>query len=217
MLVIFDVDGTLVDSQVAIVAAMRGAFETVGRAAPAPAAVLAIVGLSLPQAMARLLPGADADEIAALVAAYKQRYVAARAGDGAETGAPFYPGARAALARLRAAGHLLGVATGKARRGLEHLIAAEGLEGVFAVTQTADDAPSKPDPAMVLNCLAAVGADPRQAVVVGDTEFDMDMARAAGVRGIGVAWGYHPVARLWRGGASRVIAGFDDLDAALAE
>ncbi|MEM8992593.1 MAG: HAD-IA family hydrolase, partial [Pseudomonadota bacterium] len=128
---------------------------------------------------------------------------------------PLYPGAAAALDRLEAAGILLGIATGKAQRGVGRLLAQEGWEGRFTAIQTADDAPSKPHPGMVENCLALTGVAPEDAVVLGDTEFDMAMARSAGVHALGASWGYHPRDRLLRGGAARILDGFEGLDGAL--
>lgn len=214
-LVIFDVDGTLVDSQAAILAAMAGAFDARALAVPPREAVLGIVGLSLPEAMATLRPDLDPAAHDALVDGYKAAYLARRLAGGGEAEAPFYPGALEALDRLEAAGYLLGIATGKARRGLAHMLETHRIGHRFATTQTADDAPSKPAPGMVLNCLGATGVAARDAVVVGDTEWDMRMARSAGVRALGVGWGYHGADRLARGGAEAVVAGFDALDAAL--
>lgn len=215
-LVIFDVDGTIVDSQAAILAAMAGAFTAEGLACPPRERVLGIVGLSLPKAMAVLEPGLPAARHAALVAAYKHAY-GAMLRDGAEEMATvFYPGAEAAIHGLDRAGYLLGIATGKARRGLVRLLDETGLAPRFVTTQTADDAPSKPAPGMVLNCLAGTGVAPEDAVMVGDTVFDIEMARAAGVRAIGVGWGYHPAGRLEAAGAERVLSGFDALEGALA-
>lgn len=207
-LVIFDVDGTLLDSQAHIVGAMELAFAGIGQPCPPRAAVLGIVGLSLPQAMAQLAPDLDS---AALVAGYKAAFGSLRA----QEDSPLYPGARQALERLAARGIPLGIATGKSRRGLDHVLAAHGLAGFFATTQVADDHPSKPDPAMVRAALAATATPPHQAVMIGDTSFDMDMGRAAGVRTIGVSWGYHPRSAL--AGADVVIDGFDALDAALEQ
>jgi len=215
-LVIFDVDGTLIDSQRFILGAMRRAFARAGLPAPDDAATLGIVGLSLPQAMDALVPGLAPAERDRLAALYKESFVALRAETGGEAQAPMYPGARAALARLDAAGWLLSVATGKGRRGLDHVVRAHGLDGLFIGTQTADDAPSKPHPGMVLNCLAAAGVEPAQAVMVGDSTYDMEMARAAGIRAVGVTWGYHPPERLTAAGAERLVERFDTLDPALA-
>jgi phosphoglycolate phosphatase len=216
-LVIFDVDGTLIDSQDFILAAMRRAFALAGRPAPSDAATLGIVGLSLPQAMEVLAPGAPGAGRDRLVQLYKDSFRALREAGGGEALSPFYPGAREALERLDGAGYMLSIATGKARRGLDHMLDAHGLRRLFTGTQTADDAPSKPHPGMVLNCLAATGVERQHAVVVGDTEYDMAMARAAGARAVGVDWGYHSTERLLRGGAERIVSDFAALDAALDE
>ncbi|MHA1528354.1 MAG: HAD-IA family hydrolase [Alphaproteobacteria bacterium] len=216
-LVIFDVDGTLIDSQDFILAAMRRAFAQAGRPAPSDQATLGIVGLSLPQAMEVLAPGVRAVGRDRLVRLYKDSFRFLREEGGGEAEAPFYPGARAALERLDGAGYLLSIATGKARRGLDHMLDSHGLQRLFTATQTADDAPSKPHPGMVLNCLAATGVAAAEAVVVGDTEYDMAMARAAGARAVGVDWGYHSTERLMRGGAERIIGDFAVLAAVLDE
>ena len=209
-LALFDVDGTLVDSQEHILAAMARAHAGGDLPLPARAAVLSIVGLSLPVAMARLHPGADEARIAALVAGYKDAFASLRA----VMLSPLYPGVRAVLQELAGRGDVvLGVATGKSRRGLDHILAAHGLEGVFATTQVADDHPSKPDPSMIRAALAETGA--ARAVMIGDTSFDMEMGRAAGVGRLGVAWGYHPRAALVAAGAERVIEATQALPAAL--
>jgi phosphoglycolate phosphatase len=215
-LVIFDVDGTLIDSQAFIVEAMTAAFEAGGWAPPSTAEILSIIGLSLPHAIAQLAPDVEPTRLPSLVETYKAQFMRLRAEKGGEASAPLYPGARDALVRLKARGVLLSVATGKARRGLEHALDGHDLRGFFAMTQTADDAPSKPDPGMVLNTLRGLGVDPDDAVMVGDTTFDVGMARAAGVRAIGVGWGYHPAHSLSAAGASVVIDHFDSLDAAMA-
>ncbi|WP_417600790.1 HAD-IA family hydrolase [Pararhodobacter oceanensis] len=189
-LVIFDVDGTLVDSQMHIAGAMGFAFASCGLTCPPHEAILGIVGLSLPQAMAQLAPEADHPR---LVAAYKASFTQLRA----DAGSPLYPGARAAIEALAGRERMfLGVATGKSRRGLTHVLAAHELSGYFVTTQVADDHPSKPSPSMVLTAMREAGTTPENTVMIGDTSFDMDMGRAAGVHTIGVSWGYHPVTAL---------------------
>lgn len=191
-LVIFDVDGTLVDSQGDIVGSMSRAFAALGKPAPARENVLSIVGLSLDVAMQRLAPEASLGEQIDLVDAYKQAYQDLRAAKGSVESSPLYPGARQILDALRAQPYtLLGVATGKSRRGLDSLIAGHVLEGFFVTEQVADHHPSKPHPSMIEAAMAETGVDAAQTVMIGDTSFDMSMARAAGVRGIGVSWGYH--------------------------
>jgi phosphoglycolate phosphatase len=189
-LVLFDVDGTLVDSQGAIVGAMNEAFRMVDLPAPDRPDVLSIVGLSLPKAMAVLAPQESQGKQAELVEAYKEAYHAARLLAGAGH-SPLYPGAREMLEHLHAQPEtLLGVATGKSRRGMDALIEAHGLH-FFLTVQVADNHPSKPHPSMVLTAMSETGVTPENTVVIGDTRFDMDMARAAGVNCVGVSWGYH--------------------------
>jgi len=209
-LVVFDVDGTLVDSQADILGAMTLAFAAVGLPMPPREAVLNIVGLSLPQAFARLMPGAEVSVIEGLVEGYKSSFGTVRAGNLSS----LYPGARAALDGLLAQGDLvLGVATGKSRRGLDHVLSAHALDGHFVTTQVADDHPSKPHPSMLQACLAETGA--RGGVMIGDTSYDIEMGRAAGFLTLGVSWGYHPVAELERAGADLVIDSYAALDGAL--
>lgn len=214
-LVIFDVDGTLVDSQAHIMAAPTRAFEGEGLATPARAAVLGCVGLSLPVLMARIAPEADAGLQARLIAGYRQGYGDLRA-EGAEDLSPLYPGARDALDALAGRDDvLLAVATGKSRRGMAHLIAQHGLEGMFQSIQTADDHPSKPSPEMLRACLVETGVDALDATILGDTAFDMEMGRNAGVHALGVTWGYHDKNRLFQGGASEIIDDFTGVIPAL--
>ncbi|MEP2890502.1 HAD-IA family hydrolase [Tateyamaria sp.] len=209
-LVIFDVDGTLVDSQGDIVASMTAAFEDADLPVPARSKILSIVGLSLDVAMSRLAPDADTDR---MVQAYKDSYAALRVSKGAAS-SPLYPGARAALEQIAALDYvLLGVATGKSKRGLDGLIEAHGLEGMFVTRQVADFHPSKPNPAMIEAALAETGVDAQHAVVIGDTSYDMDMAANAGVTGIGVTWGYHPRGQL--SAAHHIIDSFDALPTTL--
>ena len=191
-LVIFDVDGTLVDSQADILACMSEAFGAQGLAPPPRAQVLGIVGLSLPQAMAVLAPEADQ---ARLVADYKAAFAAHRGSPHRRT--VLYPGARDAIEALHDEPDiLLSVATGKSRRGLDALFEEHELTAYFVSTQVADTHPSKPHPSMILTALAETGIAAADAVMVGDTSYDRDMAFAAGVPFVGVSWGYHPVSTL---------------------
>ncbi len=213
-LVVFDVDGTLIDSQHHICAAMDAAFGSVGRAPLPRAQVLGIVGLSLPVAVVQLTPGADADTRDRIVTAYRAAFMAERL----VQAAPLYPGARDCLDRLAARDDLmLAVATGKSRRGLNAMIEAHGLQGLFVSLQTADTHPSKPAPGMLLQTLADSGVTADRAVMVGDTSFDMEMAQAAGMPGFGVAWGYHPSAALMDAGAALVAPDFAALITAIEE
>jgi phosphoglycolate phosphatase len=214
-LILFDVDGTLVDSQAHIVASMTRAFQGVGAEAPSRAATLSIVGLSLPIAVAELAPDMTAQDQAAIVEGYKQAYMQIRAEQGSAQSSPFYPHARMVLDQLAAVDHyLLGIATGKSRRGLDALLAGHGLERMFLTQQVADHHPSKPHPAMIEAALGEMGLTADNAVMIGDTVFDMEMARAAGARAIAVDWGYHDVARL-APLADQVVSDFRDLPAAI--
>ncbi|AXI45171.1 HAD family hydrolase [Sulfitobacter sp. SK012] len=209
-LVIFDVDGTLVDSQGDISAAMTAAFQAEGLVPPILNSVLGIVGLSLDVAMPILAPEEDTVMHGRLVQGYKDAYMTLRAQTGTAASSPLYPGAREALEELHMMPDvLLGVATGKSKRGLDKLIEGHGLEKFFVTRQVADFHPSKPHPSMIFEALRDAGVEKSDAVMVGDTSFDMDMAAAAGVTGIGVSWGYHGPERL--GAAQYNIEGFDAL------
>lgn len=203
-LVIFDVDGTLVDSQGDIVASMTSAFEAVGHAVPDRAAILSIIGLSLDHAMLKLAPEADAATRDTMVEAYKSAYQALRIKAGAAS-SPLYPGIRNAVEALAAQPEtLLAIATGKSRRGLVSLLDNHGWSKLFHSTQVADDHPSKPNPSMILTALVETGVEASRAVMIGDTTFDMQMSTAAGVPFIGVDWGYHPATSL--SGAVEVVS-----------
>lgn len=201
-LAVFDCDGTLVDSQYMILAAMEQAFARHGRELRDLQAVRRVVGLSLPEAVARLIPGEDPAEILAISESYKAAYGDLRARGGQE---PLYPGAREAILQLVEAGYLLGVATGKSRRGLIAVLEKHDLHSCFVTLQTADDAPGKPHPAMLEQAMAAAGVNAAETIMIGDTSYDMMMARAAGTGALGVAWGYHEPAELRAAGAARVI------------
>ena len=217
-LAVFDIDGTLMDSQDFIVRAMEGAFAEHGLSAPPRASILSIVGLSLYEAVARLIPDQPEKRIARVADAYKACFIAQRAESGGEASAPLYPGAHSVLELLASRPDVrLGVATGKARRGLDHAFAAHDLDRFFVTRQTADLHPSKPHPSMVLRCLEETGAAPRHAVMIGDTTFDIEMGRAAGVRTLGVTWGYHPAADLRAAGADLLVDRFAAVPAALDE
>lgn len=213
-LVIFDCDGTLVDSQHLIVACMGEAFASLGRAAPTSEATLAIVGLSLSEAFAALT-AADDPDIPTLVEAYKSAFHNQRLKPGNTE--PLYAGAREAVEWLAAEGVALGIATGKSQRGVRIVLTHHGLYDRFATVQTAEDAPSKPHPAMIEQAMAAVGVSPRDTVMIGDTTYDIDMAHAAGVAAIGVSWGYHPPDALARLKPRAMIDRYADLPAVLQD
>jgi phosphoglycolate phosphatase len=214
-LAVFDCDGTLVDSQANICRAMEAAHRGAGLPAPSHAAIRAIVGLSLIEAMAMLLPDSPATLHAALAADYKRAFQQMRA-DAALDPEPLYDGLVEALDTLAVAGWRLGVATGKSDRGLALLLAHHGLTERFVTLQTADRHPSKPDPSMLAAAMAQAGAAPHMTVMIGDTSFDMAMARAAGVRAIGVTWGYHREEALWAAGAQAIARHCTDLPGCVA-
>ena len=207
-LIVFDVDGTLVDSQHTIVEAQARAFAAYGLAPPPRAVALGVVGLSLREAFVALA-GAEAP-IDGLARAYQDAWhdIRRRPGD-PDT---LFPGAHEMVITLAARADVcLGIATGKSRRGVAALIEARRWEGVFATVQTADDHPSKPHPAMLLATLGDTGIGADAAAMVGDTSYDMAMATAAGIVPLGVAWGYHDRAALEAAGAARVVADVDEL------
>ncbi|WP_233396893.1 HAD-IA family hydrolase [Qipengyuania sp. YIM B01966] len=203
-LAVFDCDGTLVDGQAAICAAMEAGFAAAGLAPPARHAIRRIVGLSLPQAVRLLAPDASEEQCEVVVAAYKATFRTTREAGALEE--PLFPGITELLHALAGNGWSLAVATGKSDRGLAHCLAAHGIAGLFVSLQTADRHPSKPHPAMLEAAMTEAGATPETTVMIGDTGFDMAMARAAGVRPLGVDWGYHSVAELLADGAEAVAA-----------
>jgi len=203
-LAVFDCDGTLVDSQHSIVACMKAAFGAAGLALPEADAVRRVVGLPLAEGVGRLAPLLAIAECARVAELYKEAFLDLR--KAAPLAEPLYPGVRDLLDTLEGEGVLLGVATGKGQRGLRITLEQHGLLQRFVTLQTADDAPGKPNPAMLRQAMAAVGAAPSQTAMIGDTTFDILMARGAGTAAIGVAWGYHPPEELHAAGAHAVVA-----------
>lgn len=201
-LAVFDCDGTLSDGQAAVCLAMEQAFTLAGLRAPARSEIRRSVGLSLPQAIARLVPDLAMAQRTELVEAYKQAFRTARI-DGS-LHEPLYDGIPALLAELRQTGWQLGVATGKSDRGLKSTLATHGLLDLFVTLQTADRHPSKPDPAMLEAAMNEAFAQPSNTVMIGDTVYDIAMARTAGTRAIGVSWGYHAPEELLAAGAEAV-------------
>ena len=201
-LAIFDCDGTLVDSQHNICLAMERCFADAGLAAPARERTRRVVGLSLIEAMQAMLPDARPADHAELAEGYKRAFHAMRADGLADE--PLYDGVAQLIDALEADGWLLGIATGKSDRGVSLCLEHHGLAGRFVTIQTADRHPSKPHPSMVEQALADAGAAPEASVMIGDTSYDMAMARAGGVTAVGVAWGYHSHDELVRAGAHHV-------------
>ena len=201
-LAIFDCDGTLVDSQHSIVSAMQGAFAAASLPCPDRAQILAGVGLSLPQIMMHLLPDADAAFHGVMVEHYKRSFFEMRSAGTLRE--PLYEGVGDLLDALEAQGWLLAVATGKSDRGLNAVLSHHDLLERFVSLQTADRHPSKPHPSMIETALQDAGVARENAVMIGDTSFDMLMARAAGVAALGVGWGYHTPDELVAAGARSV-------------
>lgn len=214
-LIIFDCDGTLIDSQHSIVRSMQRAFLSFGLIAPQPEAVKRVVGLSLDHAVARLAPELGASDVHQIAETYKSLFKEMRlAGRNIE---PDFPGVLDALAELDRQGYLLGVATGKSRRGLHAVIERLELEGRFITLQTADDVTAgKPAPDMCLQACAEAGVEPADAVMIGDTTFDIEMARNAGAWAIGVDWGYHEPHELTAVGAHSIAGHGDELPTLVA-
>jgi phosphoglycolate phosphatase len=201
-LALFDCDGTLVDGQAGVINAMEAAFAEAGLPAPDRHQVRRIVGLSLPQAIRLLAPEATEAVRTEADRAYRASFNEARvAGTLVE---PLYDGIAELIVTLAGDGWLLGVATGKSQRGLEHCLAMHGLAKHFVTLQTADNHPSKPHPSMIEAALAETGVAPENCVMIGDTAFDIAMAVTAGVRAIGVDWGYHTAQELVEAGAEAV-------------
>jgi phosphoglycolate phosphatase len=213
-LVVLDCDGTLVDSQHAIATIMQECFVTHGLTAPTVAAVRTIVGLQLDEAILRLL-GAEERDPLVMAETYRQVAYRLRGENGFHE--PLFPGAKESIAQLSADGCLLGVATGKSLRGLRDTLVKHGLDGYFTTLQTSDVAPGKPNPEMLYRAMRETGVERRATVMVGDTSFDMEMARAAGTYAIGVAWGYHERADLVAAGAHRIVDSYADLNGTIRE
>ena len=203
-LVIFDCDGTLVDSQHNITAAMIHAFTVHGLPPPLVPDILSIVGLSLPETFRVLAAAHPAATQRGLADSYRDAFASGRLARRQEE--LLYPAIKETVAALSARPDTrLGVATGKSKRGVARLFDQEGWHTSFHTIQTADDHPSKPHPSMIHKAMAEAGAHPAQTVMIGDTAFDIEMARNAGVGAIGVAWGYHKRKRLMEAGAHAIV------------
>lgn len=207
-LIIFDIDGTLLDSRAMILAGHAQAFGKHGLSAPDEAAIMALVGLSQRETFVAL--AGEHGPVDGLIAAYQEAVWAFRAsGQHAET---LFPGAAELVADLAARPDLrLALATGKGRRGTDLIIEQHGWRDVFHSSHTSDENPSKPDPTMLHRAMEIAGARPQDSVMIGDSPFDMQMAVAAGVTPLGVAWGHQPPARLMQAGAKAVATDFADL------
>lgn len=203
-LVLFDCDGTLIDSAEVIHASMERAFADEGHPAPQLSHTKSIIGLTLDVAISRLLEREIDEVVHRMVRSYKHHSLRMRDADDCEE--PFYEGIWELLQTLSLRDDiLLGVVTGKSRRGLDNLLKKHGLARTMIATRTADECPSKPHPAMVLECCSDTGMDPAQTIVIGDAIYDIEMARNAGASAIGVSWGYADTRLLHQAGAHHVV------------
>ena len=209
-LLIFDWDGTLMDSAGVIVAAIQNACRDLDLAVPADKACRSIIGLGLTEALTALLPGLPVTDHERLVDRYRHHYL------GQDHAIPLFAGVARVLPQLAGRGHLLAVATGKSRRGLQRALEHTGLAHCFTATRCADECLSKPHPAMVLEILEETGVAPQRALVIGDTSHDMLMAQNAGVAGLAVAYGAHDAAELAPCAPLAVLNSFSEVEAWLA-
>lgn len=214
-LILLDLDGTLVDSRGMIVRVAQVAAREIGLPVPEENAIANIIGLSLEPAMAKLYPDHGPEDYARLAAAYRTESLRIR--DTHEDIEALFEGARDAVAELRAAGYMLGIATGKARRGALHFCTRYGMEGWFDTIQTPDTNPSKPHPGMIESALAETGALPHRTIMIGDTVYDLEMARNAGVFGVGVTWGNHSPDDLETAAPHHIVGAMNDLPRVVAE
>ena len=212
-LAVLDCDGTIVDSKTAIVTSMTAAFVHVDLPPPKPEEIVRIVGLNLADAMNVLLQGQKPEKIQILVDAYREVATQHRAGGQWED--PLYPDAKEVIQALSASGWLLGVATGKSKRGLDAVFDTHGIGHHFVTAQTSDIGPGKPAPDMLYRALRETGVEAHNTVMIGDTTFDIEMAVNAGVPAIGVSWGYHTDRELLAAGARVIVHGFQDLPSAM--
>lgn len=205
-LFIFDWDGTLMDSERQIVHCMQAAADDLRLVVPEYAAVRDIIGLGLPEAIQRLFPAQDGGEREAIRQAYARHFLGGTGG-----GSELFPHARELLGELQGAGHLLAIATGKSRLGLDRVLGMTGLEEVFHLTRCADETASKPDPLMLREILAELGQPVETALMIGDTTYDLEMAARAGMRSVGLAHGVHAVEALARHDPVAIVADLPEL------
>ena len=208
-LAVFDIDGTLIDSQQSIVAAMASAWSAFDLAPPPRQAVLQIIGLPLLEAIALLAPEQSPERHQELRQKYSETWICMREERSLQE--PLFPGGMAVLDDLERDGWLLGVATGKARRGLNYVLDRHDMAPRFTTLQTSDVSRGKPHPEMLERAMSETGVEPSHTAMIGDTTFDIEMARNAGTYAIGVDWGYHPTEALWAAGAHAVISDFSEL------
>ena len=184
-LIVFDWDGTLMDSAGVIAASIQAACRDLGLAEPSEQAARHIIGLGLNEAIAHLLPALPAADYPRMVERYRHHYL------GKDQDIPLFSGAERVVHDLHAAGFLLGVATGKSRRGLDRVLDHTGLRAYFHATRCADECFSKPHPEMLEQLMDQLGATRQRTLMIGDTSHDLQMAQNAGVPSLAVSYGAH--------------------------
>ena len=208
-LVIFDLDGTLIDTVALVVEAVTNSFVSIGRPVPDEKAIRSISGLGLFDGVRRIAPDADEALVTELGNLYRREYLAAASACMREA---LFPGALETLKALNARDNtLLAVATGKPLAGTNRVLRAHDILGLFTSLQTPDNNMSKPNPEMIYSAMKVAGVEPEQTVMIGDTNHDIEMAVAAGVKSVGVSWGYHPVEELKEAGADVIVQDFATL------
>ena len=215
-LIVFDCDGTLVDSQQTIITATEEALGEFGFAAPSRRDILYAVGLPVDVAMRGHAPDATDDQIAGMLDVYRETYQQLVQQD--DRGQVMFDGMHAQIKDLGGMDDtLMGIITMKSRRGLSRVVDAYEIRRYFQVLKSADDGPGKPAPDLMLDTMNETGMSAAQTVMVGDTSFDIMMAKAAGTMAIGVGWGYQTVEELQESGADAIAETPEDLRALLAE
>lgn len=207
-LLIFDWDGTVIDSAARIVSSMQAAARDLDLGELTDDAVRNIIGLGLPEAIRELIPMVTDEEIQAMRERYGHYYLGAD-----ETPTHLFPGAQHSLDRMHNKGIRMAVATGKSRKGLDRVFAETGLAYVFETSRCADETTSKPDPHMLEEILAETGVKASEALMIGDTEYDLDMGRRAGMDVIAVSYGAHHLDRLLKYDPVLVVHNFPELEA----
>ena len=206
-LIVFDWDGTLMDSAGVIVASIQHAARDIGVAVPSDAACRQIIGLGLTEALTQLFPELAQDEHPRLVGRYRHHFL------GQDAEIPLFAGADAVVRDLRAADYLLAVATGKSRRGLDRALDHSGLGAYFHATRCADECFSKPHPEMLEQLMQELGARPGRTLMIGDTSHDLQMANNAGVAALAVSYGAHDKHDLMTHGPLACVDNIEELKA----
>lgn len=190
-LIVFDWDGTIADSEARIVASVGSAVKETGLPSRSPAEIRNIIGLGMRECMETLYPEISAHRYQEFIDAYRKHFHLQ-----AQTAVALFPGVKSVLGRLDSRGYVLAVATGKSRRGLDRELRESGLQPLIGISRCADEAPSKPHPQMLVDLLELAGVEPGMTLMVGDTTYDMQMARDAGVDRVAVSYGAHDRSRL---------------------